>query len=188
MDWAIEKATELGVAAVGSRDCAPDGEASGRSRGEARRAMAPHCARRCQQARRSDVPLIYTPAPLAERVRAASRGHAPLCRVYIHRPRRAGAHHHPASGAPMKPSQARSGDAHAGRLRSVPKADGLPKRKPSLTPTAGAAASLGPRILRGKLPPSPRSRWSVVPGVDGEDFTGLKSDLGHPRPSLSCPE
>ena len=44
MEWAIEKATELGVAAIAAGDCAADGEASGTGRDEARGAVAAHCA------------------------------------------------------------------------------------------------------------------------------------------------
>jgi 16S rRNA (uracil1498-N3)-methyltransferase len=72
MEWAIEKATELGVAAVAPviarRTEKHLAQAAGK-RAERWRRIAHEAA---QQSRRSDVPLIYDPAPLAARVRAAS--------------------------------------------------------------------------------------------------------------------
>jgi hypothetical protein len=44
MEWALEKATELGVFGGGACNCAANREASGASRGETHRAMASHCA------------------------------------------------------------------------------------------------------------------------------------------------
>jgi 16S rRNA (uracil1498-N3)-methyltransferase len=61
MEWAIEKATELGVAALAPVVA---------QRTEKHLAQA--AEKRAQQSRRSDVPLIHQPSPLAERVRAAS--------------------------------------------------------------------------------------------------------------------
>jgi len=72
MEWAIEKATELGVAAVAPviarRTEKHLAEASGK-RADRWRRIAHEAAK---QARRSDVPIIFEPAPLAVRVRAAS--------------------------------------------------------------------------------------------------------------------
>ncbi len=72
MEWAIEKATELGVAAVAPviarRTEKHLAQAAGK-RVERWRRIALEAA---QQSRRSDVPAIYDPSPLAERVRAAS--------------------------------------------------------------------------------------------------------------------
>ncbi len=72
MEWAIEKATELGVAAVApviARRTEKHLALAAEKRAERWRRIAHEAA---QQARRSDVPLIHAPAPLAERVRAAS--------------------------------------------------------------------------------------------------------------------
>lgn len=72
MEWAIEKATELGVAAVApviARRTEKHLAQAAEKRAERWRRIAHEAA---QQARRSDVPLIHAPAPLAERVRAAS--------------------------------------------------------------------------------------------------------------------
>ena len=72
MEWAIEKATELGVVAIAPviarRTEKHLAEAAGK-RAERWRRIAHEAA---QQARRTDVPLIFDPTPLAARVRAAS--------------------------------------------------------------------------------------------------------------------
>jgi 16S rRNA (uracil1498-N3)-methyltransferase len=72
MEWAIEKATELGVAAIApviARRTEKHLAAAADKRAERWRRIAHEAA---QQARRTDVPLIFDPAPLAARVRAAS--------------------------------------------------------------------------------------------------------------------
>ena len=72
MEWAIEKATELGVAAIAPviarRTEKHLAQAAGK-RVERWRRLAVEAA---QQSRRSDVPKIYDPVSLTERVRAAS--------------------------------------------------------------------------------------------------------------------
>jgi 16S rRNA (uracil1498-N3)-methyltransferase len=72
MEWAIEKATELGVAALApviARRTEKHLALAAEKRAERWRRIVHEAA---QQARRSDVPLIYDPAPLSARVRAAS--------------------------------------------------------------------------------------------------------------------
>ena len=72
MEWAIEKATELGVAAVApviARRTEKHLAQAAAKRAERWRRIAHEAS---QQARRSDVPLIHDPISLAERVRAAS--------------------------------------------------------------------------------------------------------------------
>jgi 16S rRNA (uracil1498-N3)-methyltransferase len=72
MEWAIEKATELGVAAIApviARRTEKHLAAAAAKRAERWRRIVHEAA---QQARRSDVPIIFDPAPLAIRVRAAS--------------------------------------------------------------------------------------------------------------------
>ena len=71
MEWVIEKATELGVAALApviARRTEKHLALAAEKRAERWR-IAHEAA---QQARRSDVPIIFDPAPLAARVRAAS--------------------------------------------------------------------------------------------------------------------
>jgi len=72
MEWAIEKATELGVAALApviARRTEKHLAQAAEKRVERWRRIAHEAA---QQSRRSDVPLILEPGPLAERIRAAS--------------------------------------------------------------------------------------------------------------------
>ncbi|MGB8262048.1 MAG: 16S rRNA (uracil(1498)-N(3))-methyltransferase [Terracidiphilus sp.] len=72
MEWAIEKATELGIAqlapVIAQRTEKHLAQAAGK-RVERWRRIAHEAA---QQARRSDVPLVLEPVPLSTRVRAAS--------------------------------------------------------------------------------------------------------------------
>ena len=74
MEWAIEKATELGVAAImpmiAQRTEKHLAQAAAK-RVERWRRIAHEAAK---QARRSDVPVVHEPAPLAEQVRAVSKG------------------------------------------------------------------------------------------------------------------
>ena len=75
MEWAIEKATELGVAAIApmiARRTEKHLAQAAQKRAERWRRIAHEAS---QQARRSDVPAIYDPVALAERVRAASAAH-----------------------------------------------------------------------------------------------------------------
>jgi 16S rRNA (uracil1498-N3)-methyltransferase len=72
MEWAIEKATELGVAAIApviARRTEVHLAQAAQKRAERWRRIAHEAA---QQSRRCDVPLIYDPVPLAARVRAAA--------------------------------------------------------------------------------------------------------------------
>ncbi len=74
MEWAIEKATELGVAeiapVIARRTEKHLGEAAGK-RAERWRRIAHEAAK---QSRRSDVPIIAQPEPLAARLRATATG------------------------------------------------------------------------------------------------------------------
>ena len=72
MEWGIEKATELGVAAIApviARRTEKHLAQAAAKRVERWRRIAHEAA---QQSRRSDVPLIHDPAPLADRIRATS--------------------------------------------------------------------------------------------------------------------
>jgi len=72
MEWAIEKATELGVAAIApviARRTEKHLAAAAAKRAERWRRIVHEAA---QQSRRSDVPIIFDPTPLATRVRSAS--------------------------------------------------------------------------------------------------------------------
>ncbi|MGA3132249.1 MAG: 16S rRNA (uracil(1498)-N(3))-methyltransferase [Terracidiphilus sp.] len=72
MEWAIEKATELGVAAIApvvAQRTEKHLAQAAEKRAERWRRIVHEAS---QQARRSDVPLIHDPVSLAERIRAAS--------------------------------------------------------------------------------------------------------------------
>jgi 16S rRNA (uracil1498-N3)-methyltransferase len=72
MEWAIEKATELGVAALApviAQRTEKHLALAAEKRAERWRRIAHEAA---QQSRRSDVPLIHSPISLADHVRAAS--------------------------------------------------------------------------------------------------------------------
>jgi len=72
MEWAIEKATELGVAAIApviSRRTEKHLALAAEKRAQRWRRIAHEAA---QQSRRSDVPIIHEPVPLAGRVREAA--------------------------------------------------------------------------------------------------------------------
>ncbi len=72
MEWAIEKATELGVAAIApvfARRTEKHLAQAAKKRAERWRRIAHEAS---QQARRSEVPVIHEPVELAEHVRAAS--------------------------------------------------------------------------------------------------------------------
>ncbi|UWZ84014.1 16S rRNA (uracil(1498)-N(3))-methyltransferase [Occallatibacter riparius] len=72
MEWGIEKATELGVAAIApviARRTEKHLAQAADKRVERWRRIAHEAAK---QSRRSDVPLIHDPVPLAQRVRTAS--------------------------------------------------------------------------------------------------------------------
>ncbi len=74
MEWAIEKATELGVAAIApviARRTEKHLGLAAEKRAERWRRIANEAA---QQSRRSDVPVIHDPAPLNQRVRMAASG------------------------------------------------------------------------------------------------------------------
>ncbi len=73
MEWAIEKATELGVAALApviAQRTEKHLAQAAEKRAERWRRIAHEAA---QQSRRSDVPFVEPPVPLASRVREASR-------------------------------------------------------------------------------------------------------------------
>ena len=72
MEWAIEKAAELGVSAIApviARRTEKHLARAAEKRAERWRRIVHEAA---QQSRRSDVPILFDPTPLAARVRAAS--------------------------------------------------------------------------------------------------------------------
>jgi 16S rRNA (uracil1498-N3)-methyltransferase len=74
MEWALEKVTELGVAAIApvmARRTDKHLALAASARAERWRRIVHEAA---QQARRSDVPAVYDPVALGERVRSAAQG------------------------------------------------------------------------------------------------------------------
>jgi len=74
MEWALEKATELGAAGIApviAKRTEKHLALAADKRAERWRRIVHESA---QQSRRSDVPILYDPAPLSTRVRAASAG------------------------------------------------------------------------------------------------------------------
>jgi len=74
MEWAMEKATELGVAGIApviARRTDKHLALAAEKRAERWRRIAHEAA---QQARRADVPLIHDPVPLPQRARASAEG------------------------------------------------------------------------------------------------------------------
>jgi 16S rRNA (uracil1498-N3)-methyltransferase len=73
MEWAIEKATELGVAAIApviARRTEKHLGIAAEKRAERWRRIAHEAAK---QSRRSDVPLVEVPAPIAQRIRSITQ-------------------------------------------------------------------------------------------------------------------
>jgi len=140
IEWAIEKATELGVAAIvpviASRTEKHLGQAA-EKRAERWRRVAHEAS---QQARRSDVPLIEEPRPLAERVRAASSA----TRIVLAEQERA---------TTLRSLVEEAQEAARDQMPSLeiaigPEGGWAPEEAALFDANGWKAASLGPRILR----------------------------------------
>jgi 16S rRNA (uracil1498-N3)-methyltransferase len=140
MEWAIEKATELGVAAVApviARRTEKHLAAAAGKRAERWRRIAHEAA---QQSRRTDVPLIFDPTPLAVRVRAASEA----TRIVLAEQERTTTLRHAldeamaAAGSEMPKLEVAIG----------PEGGWAPSEEALFDANGWRAASLGPRILR----------------------------------------
>ena len=140
MEWAIEKATELGVAAIApvvSQRTEKHLAQAAEKRAERWRRIAHEAA---QQARRSDVPLIHDPVSLAARVRTASAA----ARIVLAEQERTTTLRHAIE------------EAMSGRRREMPALEiaigpegGWARAEEALFDANGwRAASLGPRIVR----------------------------------------
>lgn len=140
MEWAIEKATELGVAAIApvvARRTDKHLAVAARKRAERWRRIAHEAA---QQSRRSDVPLIETPSPLADRVKAASMAH----RIVLAEQERATTLHSLVDEA----IQAGGEEMPALEIAIGPEGGWAPEEESLFEANGWRAASLGPRILR----------------------------------------
>ena len=140
MEWAIEKATELGVAAVApviARRTEKHLAQAAEKRAERWRRIAHEAS---QQARRSDVPLIHDPISLAARVRAAAAG----TRIVLAEQERTTTLRNAleeamASAAAERPTL---------EIAIGPEGGWAPSEEALFDANGWRAASLGPRILR----------------------------------------
>lgn len=140
IEWAIEKATELGVAAIApviSRRTEKHLGQAAEKRAERWRRLAHEAA---QQSRRSDVPLIYDPGPLAARVRAAATG----VRIVLAEQERT-----TTLRALVEEAQEAAGEEMpALEIALGPEGGWAPEEEALFDANGWKAASLGPRILR----------------------------------------
>ena len=147
MEWAIEKATELGVAAIApviARRTEKHLAAAAGKRAERWRRIVHEAA---QQARRSDVPIIFDPAPLAVRVRAASEAtradSGTTCIVLAEQERTTTLRY-----ALEEAVTAAGTETPRLEIAIGPEGGWAPSEEARFDANGWSAASLGPRILR----------------------------------------
>jgi 16S rRNA (uracil1498-N3)-methyltransferase len=140
MEWAIEKATELGVAAIApviARRTEKHLAVAAGKRSERWRRIAHEAA---QQSRRTDVPIIFDPAPLATRVRAASEA----TRIVLAEQERTTTLRHALDEA----LAAAAAEMPRLELAIGPEGGWAPSEEALFDANGWRAVSLGPRILR----------------------------------------
>jgi 16S rRNA (uracil1498-N3)-methyltransferase len=140
MEWAIEKATELGVAAIVpviARRTEKHLAVAAQKRAERWRRIAHEAA---QQSRRCDVPLVYDPEPLAARVRAASEA----ARIVLAEQERTTT----LRNALEEAVAAAGTEMPALEIAIGPEGGWAPEEEALFDANGWRAASLGPRILR----------------------------------------
>jgi 16S rRNA (uracil1498-N3)-methyltransferase len=140
MEWALEKATELGVAAVApviARRTEKHLAEAAAKRAERWRRIVHEAA---QQSRRSDVPLIHDPVPLAERVRAASAA----TRIVLAEQERTTT----LRNALEEAIAAAQAEMPALEIAIGPEGGWAPEEEALFDANGWRAATLGPRILR----------------------------------------
>ena len=140
MEWAIEKATELGVAAIApviARRTEKHLAAAAQKRAERWRRIAHEAA---QQSRRFDVPLVYDLEPLGARVRAASEA----ARIVLAEQERTTTLRNA-----LEEAVATAGtEMPALEIAIGPEGGWAPEEEALFDANGWRAASLGPRILR----------------------------------------
>ncbi len=140
MEWALEKATELGVAAIVpviARRTEKHLAAGAEKRAERWRRIVHEAA---QQSRRSDVPLIYDPATLAARVKAASEA----TRIVLAEQERTTT----LRNALDEAVSAAETETPALEIAIGPEGGWAPEEEALFDANGWRAVSLGPRILR----------------------------------------
>jgi len=140
MEWALEKATELGVAAIAPviarRTEKHLGLAAGK-RVERWRRIVHEAA---QQSRRSDVPLIHEPAPLTDVLRAASKA----TRIVLAEQERSTTLRHAVEEAVATANE----EMPTLEIAVGPEGGWAPEEEALFDANGWRAVSLGPRILR----------------------------------------
>jgi 16S rRNA (uracil1498-N3)-methyltransferase len=140
MEWAIEKATELGVAGVApviaQRTEKHLGQAA-EKRAERWRRIVHEAA---QQSRRSDVPTIHTPTALAERIRSTSK----VTRIVLAEQERTTTLRRLVEEA----VEAAGDEMPALEIAIGPEGGWAPAEEALFDANGWKAATLGPRILR----------------------------------------
>ena len=140
MEWAIEKLTELGVAAIApvvARRTEKHLAEAAEKRAERWRRIVHEAA---QQSRRSDVPIIFDPAPLSKRVRAASEA----TRIVLAEQERTTTLCHSLEEAVA----AAENEMPTLEVAIGPEGGWAPEEEALFDANGWRAASLGPRILR----------------------------------------
>jgi 16S rRNA (uracil1498-N3)-methyltransferase len=140
MEWAIEKATELGVAAVApviARRTESHLAKAAEKRAERWRRIAHEAS---QQARRSDVPAIYDPVALASRVGGASSA----TRIVLAEQERTTTLRQAIADA----MEAAKDEMPALEIAIGPEGGWAPQEEALFDANGWRAASLGPRIVR----------------------------------------
>jgi 16S rRNA (uracil1498-N3)-methyltransferase len=140
MEWAIEKATELGVAAIApviARRTEKHLSLAADKRAERWRKIVHEAA---QQSRRSDVPILFDPTPLAARVRATSEA----TRIVLAEQERTTTLRHALDEAVA----AAETEMPTLEIAIGPEGGWAPSEEALFDANGWRAASLGPRILR----------------------------------------
>jgi 16S rRNA (uracil1498-N3)-methyltransferase len=144
MEWAIEKATELGVASIApvlARRTEKHLAQAAAKRAERWRRIVHEAAK---QSRRSDVPIIFDPAPLATRVRVASEAANGISRIVLAEQERTTTLRHA-----LKEAMAAAGtETPTIEIAIGPEGGWAPEEEALFDANGWRAASLGPRILR----------------------------------------
>ncbi len=140
MEWAIEKATELGVTGIApviARRTEKHLAQAAQKRAERWRRIVQEAS---QQARRSDVPVIHNPAALADRLRVASSA----TRIVLAEQERT-----TTLRAALHESIAQAGsETPALEIAIGPEGGWAPEEEALFDANGWRAVSLGPRILR----------------------------------------
>jgi 16S rRNA (uracil1498-N3)-methyltransferase len=140
MEWGIEKATELGVAAIApviARRTEKHLAQAAEKRAERWRRIAHEAAK---QSRRSDIPVIHDPVPLTQRVRAASDA----ARIVLAEQERSTT----LRAIVQEALDAAQNKMPALELAFGPEGGWAPEEEALFDANGWRAASLGPRILR----------------------------------------